>query len=140
MPFNIDLLRFRLICRFSNENDVYNIGIYNMHTGFMGVGTGGLEPQPLKNTKTKGFLAIIGPDPLKNLKATKLAFNLGPICLDRPYFIKQKQNNPSKLEPSAKTFCMWFIRMLFVYYYIRMTVMYRAIMAISVIFIGIKGQ
>ena len=32
---------------------------------------------PLKNHKNKGFLRNTGPDPLKNYKATKPAFNVG---------------------------------------------------------------
>ena len=39
-------------------------------------GTGGPDP-PLKNHK-KGFLSNTGPDPLKNHRATKPAFNVGP--------------------------------------------------------------
>ena len=32
----------------------------------------------LKNHKNLGFLSNTGPDPLKNYKATKPAFNVGP--------------------------------------------------------------
>ena len=39
-------------------------------------GTGGPDP-PLKNHKNIGFLSNTGPDPLKNHKATKPAFNVG---------------------------------------------------------------
>ena len=39
-------------------------------------GTGGLDP-PWKITKI-GFLSNTGPDSLKNHKATKSAFNVGP--------------------------------------------------------------
>ena len=43
--------------------------------GFRG-GTVGPDPPPhLKNRKNKGFLRNTGPDPLKNYKATKPAFN-----------------------------------------------------------------
>ena len=38
---------------------------------------GGPEP-PLKNEKNIGFLSNAGPDPLKNHKATKPAFNVEP--------------------------------------------------------------
>ena len=38
--------------------------------------TGGQDPPPWKITKL-GFLSNIGPDPLKNHKATKSAFNVG---------------------------------------------------------------
>ena len=34
-------------------------------------------PPPLKNHKNIGFLGKTGPDPLKNFKATKPAFNTG---------------------------------------------------------------
>ena len=40
-------------------------------------GTGGLHP-PLENYKNIGFLSNTGPDLLKNHKATKPAFNVGP--------------------------------------------------------------
>ena len=39
-------------------------------------GQGG--PDPLKNHKNIGFLRNTGTDPLKNRKATKPAFNVGP--------------------------------------------------------------
>ena len=41
-------------------------------------GTGGLHPPPEKSQKYKGFLSNTGPDPLKNHKAAKPAFNVGP--------------------------------------------------------------
>ena len=44
--------------------------------GYRG-GTGGREP-PLKKHKNIGFLCNTGQDPLKNPKATKPAFNVGP--------------------------------------------------------------
>ena len=44
-----------------------------------GGGTGG--PYLLKNHKNIGFLSNTGPDPLKNHKATKPAFNVGPLLL-----------------------------------------------------------
>ena len=34
---------------------------------------------PLKNHKNIGFLSSTGPDPLKNHKATKPAFNVGSL-------------------------------------------------------------
>ena len=40
------------------------------------VGTGGPDT-PLKNHKNIGFPSNTGPDPLKNHKATKPAFNVG---------------------------------------------------------------
>ena len=41
-------------------------------------GTGGLYPSTLTNDKNIGFSSNTGPDPLKNCKATKTAFNIGP--------------------------------------------------------------
>ena len=42
-------------------------------------GTGGPHPPPpLENFKNIGFLSSNGSDPLKNYKATKPAFNVGP--------------------------------------------------------------
>ena len=42
--------------------------------GDRGMGT----PPPLKNHKNIGFLSNTGLDPLKNYKATKPVFNVGP--------------------------------------------------------------
>ena len=36
-------------------------------------------PIPMKKSQNIGFLSNSGPDPLKNHKATKLAFNVGPL-------------------------------------------------------------
>ena len=41
-------------------------------------GAGGPDHPPLENYKTIVFLSNIGPDHLKNNKATKPAFNVGP--------------------------------------------------------------
>ena len=41
------------------------------------MGTGGPDPA-LKNKKNIGFLSNTGQDPLKNHKAFKLAFKVGP--------------------------------------------------------------
>ena len=47
--------------------------------GSRGGGGKGPDPHPLlKNNKNIGFLNNTGPDPLKNHKAAKLAFNVGP--------------------------------------------------------------
>ena len=44
-----------------------------------GGGRGGrVSGLPLKNNKNIGFLSNTGLDPLKNLKATKPAYNFGP--------------------------------------------------------------
>ena len=45
-------------------------------------GTGGPDPPPLKNHKNLGFLSNTGSDLLKNHKATKPAFNVGPFKLN----------------------------------------------------------
>ena len=39
---------------------------------------------PLKNHKKIGFLSNTGPDLLKNHKATKPAFNVGPLSARQP--------------------------------------------------------
>ena len=39
----------------------------------------GVGPPPLKNHNNKGFLTNTGPGRLKNHKATKPAFNVGPL-------------------------------------------------------------
>ena len=43
-----------------------------------GIKAGGVDPPPLKDPKNIGFLSNTGPDPLKNHKVTKPAFNVGP--------------------------------------------------------------
>ena len=45
--------------------------------GFRGGGQG-VRTIPLKNQENVGFLSNTGPYPLKNHKATKPAFNVGP--------------------------------------------------------------
>ena len=43
---------------------------------------GGLDPPPphtLENRKAIGFLSFTGPDSLESHKATKPAFNVGPL-------------------------------------------------------------
>ena len=51
----------------------------NYMGGSRGGGGGqGVKTPLLKNHKNKGFLRNTGPDPLKNHKATKPAFNVGP--------------------------------------------------------------
>ena len=50
-------------------------------------GAGGLDPPPppkKKNDKNKVFLSNTGLDPLKNHKATKPAFNVGPSLAHQP--------------------------------------------------------
>ena len=42
-------------------------------------GTGGLDPPPPENHENIGFLCNTGLDLLKNNKATKTAFNVGPL-------------------------------------------------------------
>ena len=43
-----------------------------------GAGGRGSRPLPLKNHKNIGFPSKTGPGPLKNQKAAKPAFNVGP--------------------------------------------------------------
>ena len=46
----------------------------------VGGGGGGRGPEaPLKNHKNIGFLSNTGLNPLENLKATKLAYKIGPF-------------------------------------------------------------
>ena len=49
-----------------------------IQSGGRGGGQGVRTPTPLKNYKNIGFLSNTSPDPLKNQKATKPAFNVGP--------------------------------------------------------------
>ena len=49
-----------------------------------GGGAGGPDPLPLKNHRNIGFPCYSGPDPLKNHKATKPAFNVGPSSAGQP--------------------------------------------------------
>ena len=51
-----------------------------------GGGTGGPDLPTLKNHKSIGFLCNTGPDPLKNHKATKPAFNVGPSSARKLFF------------------------------------------------------
>ena len=50
-------------------------------------GRQGVRTAPLKNYNNKGFLSKTGPDPLKNYKATKPEFNVGPSLarLETPF-------------------------------------------------------
>ena len=53
---------------------------YILHARFqIGDRGTGPPPPPLANHKNIGFLGNIVPDPLKNHKATKPAFNVGPM-------------------------------------------------------------
>ena len=45
----------------------------------MGEGAGVRTPHPPEKSQNTGFFCNTGPDPLKNLKATKPAFNVGPV-------------------------------------------------------------
>ena len=61
-----------------------NKGILNCSTRLphgriqRGGGTGDPDPPPLKNYKNTGFHSNSGPDPLKNHKAAKPGFIVGP--------------------------------------------------------------
>ena len=48
--------------------------------GSRGAGGPDPHPYPLKNHTNLGFLRNTGPDPLKNQKATKPEFNVGPLA------------------------------------------------------------
>ena len=72
-------------------------------------------PLPLKNCKAVGFLSNTVPDPMKNHKATKPAFNVGPAkrADDGPLIVvfgsslplsTKKNCDLSELDPSDKTF------------------------------------
>ena len=50
----------------------------------MGGGGQGVLTPTEKSQKNIGFLSNTGPDPLKNHKATKPAFNVGPSSHHRP--------------------------------------------------------
>ena len=82
----------------------------------------GVWTPSLKNHKSIGFLSNTGPDPLKNHKATKLAFNVWPsswwptycgICILTPIInkAKTKQNKRQSWTPSDITFWIraWYI-------------------------------
>ena len=45
---------------------------------------------PVKNHKNIGFLSNTGLNPLENHKATKLAFNVGPLLAHQRNAIKQR--------------------------------------------------
>ena len=57
--------------------------------------TGSGPPTHPENHKSIGFLSNTGPDPLTNHKATKPAFNVGPIDLkpihDEPFQVSETQ-------------------------------------------------
>ena len=60
-------------------------GTLNFHVRIRPGGGGGQGSGPhLKNYKIIGFLSNTGPDPLKNNKATKPAFNVGPSSARKP--------------------------------------------------------
>ena len=55
-----------------------------------GVNAWGLDIPPPEKSQNIGFRSNTGPDPLKNGKATKPAFNLGPSSL------RQRNETPFK--------------------------------------------
>ena len=68
-------------CRYYLSQDLH-LTIIILHYVSLYAGPGGGERgygPPLKNHKNIGFLSNTGPDPLKNHKATKPAFNVGPL-------------------------------------------------------------
>ena len=60
---------------YNNQADITEVFI--MRGSIEGGGGQGVRT-PLENHKNIGFLSNTGPDPLKNHKATKPAFNVGP--------------------------------------------------------------
>ena len=52
--------------------------LYRSMRGSRGGGEGGPDPPPTEKSQNIGFLSNTGPDPLKNHKTTKPAFNVGP--------------------------------------------------------------
>ena len=48
-------------------------------------GDGGTDPSPLKNHNTIGFPSNTGPDPQKNHKVTKPAFNVGSLYVRQAF-------------------------------------------------------
>ena len=92
-----------------------------------GGGRGGGSRTPLKNHKNIGFISISGPDPLKNHKATKPAFNCRPLSACQQNAISMafaggpmmtpfsaiwilfpliKKRKMSELDPLWQTFCI----------------------------------
>ena len=81
-------------------------------------GQGLRTPPPPEKLQSIGFLSNTGPDPLKNHKVTKPAFNIGPssarqrnaiIADDGPTLVVFGSNHilkkrKKKLDPSEKTF------------------------------------
>ena len=66
------------ICQMWDYNCRTVYGHMRKSRGGGGGRRGGPDSPFLKNHKTIGFLSNTGPDPLKNHKATKPAFNAGP--------------------------------------------------------------
>ena len=70
--------------------------------GSRGVGTGG--PNPPEKSQKYRFFSNIGPDRLKNHKATKPAFNVGPILAHFDLYLDQSSRlhhlkNKTKKKP-----------------------------------------
>ena len=66
----------RLVCIFVFRTEQSQVFSWRGIGGIRG-GTGG-PTSPLENHKNIGFLGNTGPDPLKNHKSTKPAFNVWP--------------------------------------------------------------
>ena len=68
----------RLTCIYQTEKDIFETESSASGAPEGGPGSG----PPLKNHKNIGFLTNTGPDPLKDQRATKPAFNVEPssVC------------------------------------------------------------
>ena len=92
-------------------NAVYYQGVcclpWSDPEGVGGSWSGPPPSPPLKNHKTKGFLSKTGPDPLKNYKATKPVFLVGPssahhlmVADDGPFIVIFRSSFPSSTKKS----------------------------------------
>ena len=63
------------------RKDCYESLLFDTYQKLLCLGGGGDRGSgnPLENHKNIGFLSNAGPDPLKNHKATKPAFDFGPL-------------------------------------------------------------
>ena len=69
--------------RMSNKG-ILNCSTRLPHGRIQRGGTGDPDPLPLKNYRNTGFHCNAGPDLLKNHKAAKPGFNVGPSSARQP--------------------------------------------------------
>ena len=72
LPFATFTVADKEIMKFRDTGCTWVVACADPEGGGQGSGP------PLKNHKNIGFLSNTGPDPLRILKATKPAFNVGP--------------------------------------------------------------